>query len=100
MYIYVYIIPDSVQKKPSPATFAPYKCLGLFFTLGFNVMGFSPKIDMMCFKNLGRFWALLASCGTDMSQWGVFSHCLIFVLRKDTFLKDPTALFFKDPTTS
>jgi len=66
--------------------------MGLFSTLEFNIMLFPPKIDMICFQNLGRFGARLENFYTVMSQWRVFSHQLILVLCifSATFFYDPT----------
>ena len=48
---------------PSITTFAPYKLLGLFFTLEFNIVVLSPKIDIICCQNVGELW------GTSAEFW-------------------------------
>jgi len=41
----------------------------------------SPKIDILCFQNLGRLGVRLSNFGTDISHCRVLSHQLILVLR-------------------
>jgi len=54
---------------------------GTLSTLKFNIELLSPKIDIICFQNLGSFGVRLPNFGTDMSHCRVFGPRLILVLR-------------------